>query len=226
MGRRLGRRSSGAGRAVRLRTGGSSGGRHHRYRLAVTDDSSAPRQPRPATEHTRRLHERAGALVSFDDTGDFERARRGLIATIESGQVRVGDHLVWDVAHKDFVRESETAPDTVHPGLWRQARLNSIHGLFEVADGVWQARGYDLANITFIAGDTGWVIIDPLTTASTAAACLDLANSTVGERPVRAVIYTHSHIDHFGGVLGVTTREAVDAGDVRVIAPDGFLREV
>jgi alkyl sulfatase BDS1-like metallo-beta-lactamase superfamily hydrolase len=97
--------------------------------------------------------------------------------------------------------------------------------LFEVADGVWQARGYDLSNITFIAADNGWLIIDPLTSEETARACLQLANDTLGERPVVAVIYTHSHIDHFGGMLGVTTREAVDAGNVRVIAPEGFMRE-
>lgn len=134
--------------------------------------------------------------------------------------------MVWDTARHDFLRTDEPAPDTVHPGLWRQGKLNAIHGLFEVADGVWQARGYDISNLTFIAGDTGWILVDVLTSAPTAAACLDLANRALGERPVRAVIYTHSHTDHFGGILGVTTEEAVAAGDVRIIAPDGFLAEV
>jgi alkyl sulfatase BDS1-like metallo-beta-lactamase superfamily hydrolase len=164
-------------------------------------------------------------VLSFDDVGDWERAERGRIAQIDSGRILLGDHVVWDTANHDFVRERESAPDSVHPGLWRQARLNCVHGLFEVGDGVWQARGYDLANVTFIAGDRGWVIIDPLTTAGTAAGCLALANEHLGERPVTAVIYTHSHVDHYGGVCGVTSRAAVEAGDVRVIAPDGFLKE-
>lgn len=181
--------------------------------------------PRAASKHTRNSNARAAAALSFDDPGDWERARRGLVATIESGRIALGDHTVWDVANHDFVRDSEAPPESVHPGLWRQARLNCIHGLFQVAEGVWQARGYDIANVTFIAGTQGWVVIDPLTTASTAAACLVLANQHLGERPVTAVIYTHSHVDHYGGVEGVTTPAAVAAGDVRVIAPDGFLRE-
>ena len=119
----------------------------------------------------------------------------------------------------------EEPPDTVNPSLWRQGRLNAIHGLFEVTDGVWQARGYDISNVTFIAGNDGWVIIDPLTTPFTAGACLDLANSTLGERPVTTVIYTHSHSDHYGGILGVTSHEAVERGDVRILAPEGFMRE-
>lgn len=181
--------------------------------------------PQPATEHTRQLHARSAAMLCFDDEGDFERARRGLLATIDGGKIMLGEHTVWDTARHDFVRHAEQAPDTVHPGLFRQARLNSNHGLFQVADGVYQARGYDLSNITFIAGQRGWVIIDPLTTEATAAACLALANRRLGSRPVSAVIYTHSHLDHYGGVLGVTSREAVAAGDVRVLAPAGFMRE-
>ena len=164
--------------------------------------------------------------MSFDDPGDHERATRGLIATHDTGRIEFEGRAVWDTATHDFVRESEEPPDTVHPGLWRQARLNSIHGLFEVTDGVWQARGYDISNITFLATDDGWLIIDPLTTESTAAACLELANRELGERPVTAVIYTHSHTDHYGGIHGVTTVDAVNNGDVRIIAPDGFLREV
>ena len=91
---------------------------------------------------------------------------------------------------------------------------------------MWQARGYDISNITFIEGETGWIVIDPLTIEGTARDCLALANEHLGERPVTGVIYTHSHADHFGGVLGVTTKEAVDAGDCRIIAPEHFLYEV
>ena len=181
--------------------------------------------PKPASDHTRALHSQA-AVMSFDDPGDLDRASRGLIATHPTGVLEHEGRVVWETARYDFMRDDAPAPDTVHPGLWRQGRLNCIHGLFEVTDGVWQARGYDLSNITFIDTDDGWLIVDPLTTSGTAANCLQLANDTLGARPVSAVIYTHSHIDHFGGVLGVTTPDAVAAGDVRIIAPDGFMREV
>jgi len=178
---------------------------------------------KPASTFTSELN--TGAAISFDDPGDTDRATRGLVAQHPTGRITVGDHVVYDVADHTFVTEGD-APDTVHPSLWRQAGLNYNHGLFEVADGVWQVRGYDVANITFMAGTDGWLVIDPLTNAPTAAAALELANRTLGERPVTSIIYTHSHVDHFGGVLGVVTREAVENGDVPIVAPDGFLEEV
>ncbi len=198
-------------------------------------DTDNPPEPdldrKPATDHTRRL---AGVLADrlpLDDDTDFERATRGMVAQHPTGMIG-GDRPVWDVHRHDFVRDAPEPPDTVNPSLWRQARLNCIHGLFEVAapaddgrGGVWQARGYDLSNITFVAGDTGWIVIDPLTSAETAAAGLALADEHLGARPVVAVIYTHSHIDHFAGVLGVTSQADVDAGRCRVIAPEHFLAE-
>jgi len=193
----------------------------------MPSDSSDAINPKPASVHTSAVNAAHGAMLNFDDPGDWERATRGLIASHPTGVIHHGNHVAWDIGARDFLRgpEAETAPDTVHPSLWRQGRLNSIHGLFEVADGVWQARGYDISNLTFIAGDSGWVLVDVLTSGATAAACLELANRTLGHRPVTAVIYTHSHADHFGGILGVTSEEAVAAGDVRIIAPEGFLRE-
>ncbi len=182
-------------------------------------------EPKPASPHTRRLNEAAGAVLDLDDQGDLARATRGLIAQHPTGVFDGPFGSAWDVSEYDFLRGDDPAPPSVHPSLWRHGKLNAIHGLFEVADGIWQCRGYDISNITFLAGETGWLVIDPLTTTSSAAACLELANSELGERPVRAVIYTHSHADHYGGILGVTTREAVAAGDVRIIAPEGFLRE-
>ncbi|MEM7274617.1 MAG: MBL fold metallo-hydrolase, partial [Actinomycetota bacterium] len=177
----------------------------------MSDDSNhAVPEPGPATAATVAAN--AAAAISFDDPGDFDRATRGLVAQIDDGRVMMGDHVVFDVARHGFVSEQEAAPETVHPGLWRQARLNVNHGLFEVADGVWQVRGYDIANITFMAGTDGWLIIDPLTNAPSAAAALDLANRALGERPVTSIIYTHSHVDHFGGILGVTSHEAVERG--------------
>jgi alkyl sulfatase BDS1-like metallo-beta-lactamase superfamily hydrolase len=186
-----------------------------------TDPTAGPQPPSPTTEALNRA-----VQISFDDAGDTDRATRGLIAQLEGGRVALDDHIVWDVARHQFVADSVEAPSSVHPSLWRQARLNVNHGLFEVADGVWQVRGYDLANITFMASDDGWLVIDPLTNAPAAAAALDLANRTLGARPVSSIIYTHSHVDHFGGVMGVTSQEAVDAGEVRIVAPEGFLREV
>ncbi|MGI9595199.1 MAG: alkyl/aryl-sulfatase [Acidimicrobiales bacterium] len=191
---------------------------------AISDTEPGPDQPKPPTSFTEASND--GAQISFDDPGDFGRATQGLVAQIDGGRVMMGDHVVFDVAKHGFVSESEQNPSSVHPGLWRQARLNVNHGLFQVADGVWQVRGYDVANITFMAGTDGWLVIDPLTNAPAAAAALDLANRTLGPRPVRSIIYTHSHVDHFGGVLGVTSQEAVDAGEVEIVAPEGFLREV
>ena len=159
------------------------------------------------------------------DPADFERASRGLVAQHPTGQIEGAWGVAWDVSKYDFIEQGAPNPDTVHPSLWRQAQLNNIHGLFEVAPGMWQARGYDISNITFIEGDTGWIVIDPLTVEGTARDCLQLANDTLGDRPVTAVIYTHSHTDHFGGVLGVTSEEDVAAGRCRIIAPEHFLRE-
>ncbi|MFT7598097.1 MAG: alkyl sulfatase BDS1-like metallo-beta-lactamase superfamily hydrolase [Acidimicrobiales bacterium] len=181
-------------------------------------------KPKPASAFTLEANARVADALSLDDL-DFERASRGLLATHETGKITHKHGTAWDVSRYDFIRNNVEPPESVNPSLWRQARLNSNHGLFEVADGMWQARGYDISNITFLRGDTGWVIIDPLTTEATAAACLELANATLGHRDVRAVIYTHSHADHFGGVEGVTSHDAVRNGEVRVIAPEGFLRE-
>ncbi|MGB1381796.1 MAG: alkyl/aryl-sulfatase [Ilumatobacteraceae bacterium] len=179
-------------------------------------------EPKDATAHTRRITE---PRLPDMDPEDFDRASRGLIAQHPTGQIEGAWGVAWDVSRYDFVNESELNPDTVHPSLWRQARLNNIHGLFEVAPGIWQARGYDISNITFIEGATGWIVIDPLTVEGCARDCLALANTHLGERPVTAVIYTHSHTDHFGGVLGVTSEEAVRRGDCRIIAPEHFLQE-
>ena len=115
------------------------------------------------------------------------------------------------------------APATVNPSLWRNASLLAKHGLFEVADGIWQVRGLDLANMTIIRGQTGWIIVDPLTGEEAARAAMQLVTSKLGQRPVVAIIYTHSHVDHFGGVLGVVNPADVAAGKVAILAPDGFL---
>ena len=175
---------------------------------------------KPATEHT--LSKNGSATVPVD-AGDFERAKRGFIAPHPTGRIDLGGRPVVDLSTYEFLFDD--APGTVHPSLWRHAQLNNHHGLFEVRPGVWQVRGYDISNITFIAGETGWIVIDPLTVEPTARAALELVTTHLGERPVLAVIYTHSHTDHFGGVLGVTSQADVDAGRCMIIAPEGFLHE-
>jgi alkyl sulfatase BDS1-like metallo-beta-lactamase superfamily hydrolase len=162
------------------------------------------------------------AALPISDMHDHELATRGHLAPPLANVVTGRWGLpAWDLDAYDFL--AADCPDSVNPSLWRQASLNRHAGLFEVADGFYQVRGLDLSNVTFIAGDRGWVVIDPLTTTETAAAALELVGSRLGARPVTAVLYTHSHIDHFGGVLGVVSRDAVTAGDVPVYAPEGFL---
>ena len=160
------------------------------------------------------------------DPQDLERVRRGFIAA--RTEPLINDELgrkVIDTGAYDFLRDGRECPETVNPHLWRHATLNAHHGLFEVAPNVWQVRGYDISNITFVRGATGWIVIDPLTADSTAKASLELLSEHVERRPVSAVIYTHSHADHFGGVLGVTTKADVENGKCQIIAPVGFLHE-
>ena len=175
-----------------------------------------------ATAVTTQVLDSVWGSLPFEDTSDFDRARQGLLALPEAPQIigRFGQ-AVWNL--DDYAFEDAESSATVHPSLWRQAKLNNIAGLFEVTEGVYQVRGLDISNITFIRGTEGWIIIDPLTGTETAAASLALITSHFGERPVKAVIYTHSHTDHFGGILGVTTEEAVANGEVQIIAPAGFL---
>ena len=177
-----------------------------------------------ATSHTSAANHAAGARLP--DPSDLVRVKRGFVASLtQPNIVSPEGRKVFDVAAYDFLRTGEAPPDTVNPNLWRHAVLNAHHGLFEVTPGVWQVRGYDISNITFLRGSDGWIVIDPLTSEHTARASLQLVNERVDHRPVTAVIYTHSHADHFGGVLGVTSRAEVDAGSCRIIAPEHFMRE-
>ena len=142
---------------------------------------------------------------------------RGFISSIPEADIPGA----WSLKPYAFLADETPAP-TVNPSLWRQARLNMQHGLFEVTKGVYQVRGFDLSNITFIEGDEGYVIVDPLTSAAPAAAALQLMRERRGDKPVTAVIYTHSHVDHYGGVRGVLTPEDIEAG-IPIVAPEGFL---
>jgi alkyl sulfatase BDS1-like metallo-beta-lactamase superfamily hydrolase len=159
------------------------------------------------------------ALLPFDDRSDFDDARRGQLAPPSDGVVRGTDgRMVWDLDAYAFLLD-EDCPATANPSLWRQAQLNAIAGLFEVVPGVYQVRGVDLSNMTLVEGEGGVLVIDPLISVETAEAALALYRQHRGERPVAGVLYTHSHVDHFGGVRGVIG----DGDDVPVIAPAGFL---
>lgn len=164
----------------------------------------------------------AVAAPDFANRQDYEFAERGFVGTRADPMILTADgRVAWDLSAYDFLKGP--APATANASLWRQSGLLAKHGLFEVTKGVWQVRGFDVANATFIAGKTGWIVIDPLTSAEVAKAALDLANDKLGARPVVAVIYTHSHADHFGGARGIVSQADVDAGKVQVIAPHGFL---
>ena len=184
--------------------------------------TTASNQPKPASPSTVLANSAAQARFNFEDTADFDRARRGLLGQIESGAINSELGVpVWDPSQYEFV--SGESPDSVNPSLWRQAALNNIHGLFEVVPGIYQVRGYDISNISFIRSDTGWIVIDPLTVAETAAAARGLIDSHFGPLPIVAVIYTHSHADHYGGIRGIVTDEEIESGQIRIIAPEGFL---
>jgi alkyl sulfatase BDS1-like metallo-beta-lactamase superfamily hydrolase len=170
-----------------------------------------------ATEATKAAHAALAAALPSDDGTDFEAARRGFIGTIPDADIPGA----WSMAPFAFL-EGER-PDTVNPSLWRQAKLNAIHGLFEVTRGVYQVRGFDISNVTFIEGETGFLVIDPLTSAQPAAAALKLLRQHRGDKPVTGVIYTHSHVDHYGGVLGVLSDDDIAAG-LQIVAPEGFLK--
>ncbi|BBX89198.1 MBL fold metallo-hydrolase [Mycolicibacterium boenickei] len=160
--------------------------------------------------------------LPFGDTRDFEDTDRGFIAALEPCVVRAADGtVVWDNDAYAFLEGD--APTSVHPSLWRQSQLCAKQGLYEVVPGIYQVRGLDISNISFIEGDTGVIVIDPLISTEVAAAAFGLYREHRGDRPVVAVIYTHSHGDHFGGVLGVTNQADVDAGKVAVLAPEGFV---
>lgn len=182
-------------------------------------------EPQDATEFTGKANRALAEDEQLDwqDRRDMDFATRGFIARLEKPVISAEDgRAVWDLGNYSFL-ERDDAPPTVNPSLWRQARLNMQHGLFEVTDRVYQVRGHDLSVISFIDGDEGWIVIDPLISAETARASLNLVLEHVGRKPVTAVIYTHSHIDHFGGVKGVTSTGDVGAGRTRIIAPEGFL---
>ncbi len=164
----------------------------------------------------------ARALVAHDDRRDFDFASRGFIATRTDPLIKRDDgRVAFDLSSYAFLNGD--APETTNPSLWRHAKILTQHGLFKVADRIYQVRGFDISTVSFIDAGTGWIVVDPLTTTEVARAALDLANEHLGKMPVLAVIYSHSHVDHYGGVGGIIRAADAAAGRVRIIAPEGFL---
>ena len=182
--------------------------------------------PKDATPATCAHHSSYASALPFGDTQDFSDARRGFIASLPEVEIKNADgRIVWSLRDYAFLN-AEEAPPTVNPSLWRQARLNMANGLFQVTDRVYQVRGFDISNMTIIEGTRGIIVIDPLISVETARAALDLYTAHRGKRPVKALIYSHSHVDHYGGARGVVDEKDVQAGNVVVIAPDRFIEEV
>jgi alkyl sulfatase BDS1-like metallo-beta-lactamase superfamily hydrolase len=186
--------------------------------------ATAQTQPKPATEATKAANRALQQYLNFNDREDFDNATRGLIAKPDTLTIRGAQgNPVWDLeSYKAYIGVDKPAPDTVNPSLWRNAQLNMQYGLFRVHDRIVQVRGYDLSNISFIQGDTGWIVFDPLISTETAKAAYDLVSQHLGRRPIVAVVYSHSHVDHYGGVRGIVDEADVKAGKVQILAPEHF----
>ena len=176
-----------------------------------------------ATSTTLAANAQFAKDLKLDDPQDFEDAKRGFVAKPTGKLLAADGSVLYDYDAYQFIKGQ--SPDTVNPSLWRHARLNAEIGLFKVTDGIYQLRGFDVANITLIEGKTGWIVVDALTTRESSAAAMAFARQHLGDKPVTALVFSHSHIDHFGGALGVVTPQEVADRNVPVIAPTGFMEE-
>ncbi|MDO6708167.1 alkyl/aryl-sulfatase [Photobacterium sp. 1_MG-2023] len=184
----------------------------------------AAEEPKPATDATKSANQALMEALPFEDKTSFENAHKGFIAALPQAQIKGEQgNLVWDPAKYAFIEEGKASPDTVNPSLWRQSQLINISGLFEVTEGIYQVRNQDLSNMTIVEGKEGLTIFDPLISTETAKVALDLYFEHRPKKPVVAVVYTHSHVDHYGGVRGVVDEADVKAGKVKIYAPVGFM---
>jgi alkyl sulfatase BDS1-like metallo-beta-lactamase superfamily hydrolase len=192
---------------------------------ATSKKALAEQEPKQASQKTKDLNNSLLNELPFDDKDSFVHARRGFIAPLpDNGVIKNKDgNTVWDIGKFDFIKENSAAPETVNPSLWRQSQLVKLSGLFKVSDKIYQVRSADLSNITFIEGPTGIIVVDPLISTETAKAAADLYFKHRPKRPIVAVIYTHSHVDHYGGVRGIISEKDVKSGKVKIIAPEGFI---
>jgi len=189
----------------------------------MTETERTAASPKDASPAVIAQHEAMLKALPFDDTADFDDAARGFLGTIENAKITSPQgRVVWSLEPYGFLSEG-AAPETVNPSLWRQARLNMQHGLFEVVPGVYQVRGLDIANMTLIEGDHGVIVADTLTSIEGARAAMELYYRHRGSRPVTAVIFTHTHTDHWGGARGVLSDDMLAGGKVPIIAPNLFM---
>ncbi|MBW9091908.1 MBL fold metallo-hydrolase [Rhizobium wenxiniae] len=181
-------------------------------------------QPKPATAATRAANQALRDYLNYADRQDFENATRGLIAKPDVMEIRNADgKIAWELeSYKKFIDVDRPAPDTVNPSLWRNAQLCMQHGLFRVHDRVFQVRGFDLANVTFVQGDTGWIVFDVSSAFESAKAAYELVTQHLGQKPILAVVYSHSHGDHYGGVRALVDEADLASGKVQILAPEGF----
>jgi alkyl sulfatase BDS1-like metallo-beta-lactamase superfamily hydrolase len=194
---------------------------------ALQPGAPSSASPKPASNATKAANQALLSRLDFGNKQDFEDARRGLVDSPPTLTIKNDKgEVVWDQeSFKKFIGPDEASPDTVNPSLWRNAQLNLIYGLFKVTDGIYQVRGYDLSNVTFIQGKTGWIVGDPLVSIETAKAAYELVTKNLGKKPIVALIYSHSHIDHYGGARGLVDLADVESGKVPVIAPENFADE-
>src|SRR5467141_1476837 len=186
-------------------------------------ETTSTEAPKEASAPVVARHDATLKALPFLDTRDFEEASHGFLGTLENARITSAQgRVVWSLEPYAFLTE-EKAPPTVDPSLWRQSRLNMHHGLFEVLPGVYQVRGLDIANMTLIEGDKGVVVVDTLTSIEGARAAMELYFQHRGRRPVAAVIFTHTHADHWGGARGVLDDETLASGRVPIIAPNLFM---
>lgn len=177
-----------------------------------------------ASSYTLASNKSIADSLDLANQTDFEDASKGLIAAApETPVVDNAGTVIWDPANYSYIQGD--APPTVNPSLWRQSKLNMQRGLYKVDEGIYQLRGFDLANMSIIEGDKGWIVVDPLTTEDTARAALAFARQHLGEKPITAILFTHSHIDHFAGALGLMSMDEANRNNVQIIAPVGFIEE-
>ena len=181
---------------------------------------------KPAAPATAAANEGVYALLDFSDETEREFAERGLIAAPDTLEITGEDgKVVWSQKAYAFLDSADApadAPDTANPSLWRNAQINHLFGLFEVVDGIYQVRGYDMTNITFVRGDTGWIVFDPLMSCECSRAAFQLVTDNLGERPVMGIVMSHPHVDHYGGIKGIVSEEEVAERSIPVIVPQGF----
>ncbi len=186
-----------------------------------TEGTALNNEVKGATELTKEANEQVYALLDFSDEQELEFAQRGLIAAPDSLEIKdENGKVVW--SQDAYAFSAKDAPDTANPSLWRHTQLNNIYGLFEVAENIYQVRGYDMTNITLIKGDTGWVVFDPLMSVECSQAAMELVKKELGDYPVTGIIISHPHIDHYGGICGIISKEEAAERNVPIIVPENF----